>query len=444
MRLLTLAAIVVMALAPLHAENWPHWRGAASIGVSTETGLPERWSDTENVAWKAPVRGLGISSPIVWGDQVFVTSQIGRSARRAGNHPTLVQGGNPSEAGERALGGAAAAPVPGKVSFLVTALNRADGRKLWEFELPAEGELAEVHDKHNLASASPVTDGRRVYAWFGTGQIVSLDMSGKLVWSRHLGREYSPFNINWGHSSSPAIFNDSLILICYHDTDSYLLNLDAASGKTKWRVDRGGTFNSYSTPLIVPSAGGHEIIVNSSDGVSGHNVATGELLWHVQETNRFPIPMAVFHEGMIYTSRGYRSGPYMAIRPGGKGDVSKSHVTWRVDTGAPYVSSLVHYNGLLYMAGDVGVLSAIDAKSGNRVWQERTGGVFTASPVAADGKIYLLSEDGQTIVLAAGGSGASPRVLARNRLNARQLASPAISGGRIFIRTDDAVIAIGK
>ena len=175
--------------------------------------------------------------------------------------------------------------------------------------------------------------------------------------------------------------------------------------------------------------------------MSGHNAATGELLWHIQETNRFPIPMPVFHEGTIYTSRGYRSGPYMAIRPGGKGDVSKSHVMWRVDTGAPYVSSLVHYNGLLYMAGDVGVLSAIDAKTGQRVWQERTGGVFTASPVAADGKIYLLSEDGQTIVLAAG---AQPRVLARNRLNARQLASPAISGGRIFIRTDDAVIAIGK
>ncbi len=286
-----------------------------------------------------------------------------------------------------------------------------------------------------------MTDGRRVYAWFGTGQIVSLDMTGKLVWSRHLGREYAPFDINWGHSSSPALFNDALFLICYHDTDSYLLNLDAASGKTRWRVDRGGTFNSYSTPLVVQSGGTHEVIVNSSEGVSGHNATNGELLWHIQETNRFPIPMPVFHDGTIYTSRGYRSGPYMAIRPGGKGDVSKSHVVWRTDTGAPYVSSLVHYNGLLYMAGDVGVLSAIDARTGARVWQERTGGVFTASPVAADGKIYLLSEDGQTIVLAAGNP---PSVLARNRLNARQLASPAISGGRIFIRTDDAVIAIGK
>jgi outer membrane protein assembly factor BamB len=440
MKHFTLAVMTVMAFTQLRAENWPHWRGPAATGVSTETTLPERWSDTENIAWKSPVRGLGISSPVVWGDQVFVTSQIGRGSRRAGNHPTLVQGGNPADAGERALGGGAA-PAADTVVFLVTALNRVNGRKLWEYELAAEGRLADVHDKHNLASSSPVTDGRRVYAWFGTGQMVSLDMTGKLVWSRHLGREYAAFDINWGHSSSPTIFNDSLYLICYHDTDSYLLNLDAASGKTKWRVDRGGAFNSYSTPLVVQAGGAHEVIVNSSEGVSGHSAETGLLLWHVQEPNRFPIPMPVFHEGTIYTSRGYRSGPYMAIRPGGKGDVGKSHVVWRTDTGAPYVSSLVHYNGLLYMAGDVGVLSAIDAKTGQRVWQERTGGVFTASPVAADGKIYLLSEDGQTIVLAAGNQ---PRVLARNRLNARQLASPAISGGRIFIRTDDAVIAVGK
>jgi outer membrane protein assembly factor BamB len=435
-----LVIILLAAFAPVSAENWPHWRGPSSTGVSAEVGLPERWSDTENMAWKTPVRGLGISSPIVWGDQIFVTSQIGRSARRPGSHPTLVQGGNPAESGERGLG-SAAAQASNNVSFLVTALSRLDGRKLWEHELAAEGRLAEVHDKHNLASSSPVTDGKRIYAWFGTGQIVALEMTGKLIWSRHLGREYASFDINWGHSSSPALFNDSLILLCYHQPTAYLVNLDAASGKTRWRVERGRDINSYSTPLVVPSAGGPELIVNSSEGMSGHNPSTGQLLWHIQESNRFPIPMPVFHDGTIYTSRGYRSGPYMAIRPGGKGDISKSHVLWRVDTGAPYVSSLVYYDGLLYMAGDVGVLSAIDAKTGQRIWQERTGGVFTASPVAADGKIYLLSEDGQTIVLAAG---KTPRVLARNRLNARQLASPAISGGRIFIRTDDAVIAIGK
>lgn len=440
MRICVVLVTMLFGYSYAYGENWPHWRGPSQTGVSTERGLPERWSERENVAWRAPVRGLGISSPIVWGDYVFVTSQIGRSARRAGTHPTLVQGGSPSAAGERPLGGGAAS-AGGRVSFLVTALHRIDGRKLWEYELPAEGQLAAVHDKHNLASSSPVTDGRRVYAWFGTGQIVALDMAGRLLWSRHLGREYAPFDINWGHSSSPALFNDALVLLCYHDPAAYLMSLDAASGKTLWRVPRGKDINSYSTPLVVQTKAGSELVVNSSIGVSGHSPTTGELLWHIEESNRFPIPMPVASDGIIYTSRGYRSGPYMAIRPGGKGDVSKSHIVWRTDTGAPYVSSLVYYDGFLYMAGDVGVLSAIDAKTGQRVWQERTGGVFTASPVAADGKIYLLSEDGQTIVLAAG---KTPRVIARNRLDARQLASPAISGGRIFIRTDDGVIAVGQ
>ena len=439
MSVLALAVSIGFTAVP-HAENWPQWRGPAATGASTETGLPERWSDTENIAWKAPLRGLGISSPIVWGDRVFVTSQVGRSARRPGSHPTLVQGGSPAASGERGLGGSAAT-ADSKVTFVVTALSRIDGKKLWEYDIAAEGSLAEVHDKHNLASASPLTDGKLVYAWFGTGQMVALDVTGKLIWSRHLGREYAPFDINWGHSSSPALFNGTLILLCYHQPTAFLLGVDAASGKTRWRVERGKDINSYSTPLVVSSGDSSEVIVNSSEGISGHNPVNGELLWHIQEPNRFPIPMPLFHDGTIYTSRGYRSGPYMAIRPGGKGDVAKSHVLWRADTGAPYVSSLVYYNGLLYMAGDVGVLSAIDAKSGQRMWQERTGGVFTASPVAADGKIYMLSEDGQTIVLAAG---PIPRVLSRNRLDARQLASPAISGGRLFIRTDDAVYAIGK
>jgi outer membrane protein assembly factor BamB len=423
----------------MRAENWPQWRGPLATGVSSETGLPERWSDTENIAWRAPLRGLGISSPVVWGDLIFVTSQIGRSARRPGNHPTLVQDANPAASGERGLGSTTAAVD--KVSFLVTALSRADGKKLWEYEVPAEGELAEVHDKHNLASSSPVTDGVRVYTWFGTGQMVALDMAGKPVWSRHLGREYAPFDINWGHSSSPVLFNNTLILLCYHEPTAHLIGLDALSGKTRWRVERGKGIFSYSTPLIVQTSGSPELIVNSSEGMSGHSVTTGQLLWHIQDPNRFPIPMPVVHDGTIYTTRGYRSGPYMAIRPGGKGDVAKSHVLWRTETGAPYVSSLIHYEGVLYMAGDVGVLSAIDAKTGTRLWQERTGGVFTSSPVAADGKVYLLSEDGQTIVLAAG---RMPRVIARNRLNARQLASPAISGGRLFIRSDAAVFAIGK
>ena len=181
--------------------------------------------------------------------------------------------------------------------------------------------------------------------------------------------------------------------------------------------------------------------MNSSDRVDGYNARTGELLWHTGSTNRFPVPSPVFHDGVIYMSRGYRSSPYMALRPGGRGDVSNTHVIWENTTGGPYVSSLLYDNGLVYMATDVGAVTVVDAKNGSRVWQQRIDGVFSASPVAADGKIYFLSETGHAIVVR---SGRSPEVLARNDLGERQIASPAISNGQIFIRTDDHLFAIGK
>ena len=436
-----LASVVVgfgLFAVHLHADDWPQWRGPMASGVSAEQGLPVRWSDTENVAWKAPLRGLGISSPIVFGDRVFVTSQAGTGLVRPG--PRLVQGANAAEAGERPLG-AGPTSGDGKVVFLVSAFDRASGKRVWQFELPAEGPLPSVHEKHNLASPSPVADSERVYAWFATGQVAAVDHSGKLVWKKHLGAEYGPFEINWGHSSSPALYKDRLLLLSYHEPQSYLLSLDARTGAVKWKADAPRGVTSYSTPLVIDAGGRTEIIVNSSSGVSGHDFATGKQLWHIEETNRFPIPVPLFHEGMIYTSRGYRSSPFMAIKTGGKGNIANSHVAWRVPSGAPYVSSIVHYDGLIYMTGDVGVLTVVDAKTGERVYQERVGGVYSASPVAGDGKVYLASEDGETIVISAG---RTPKVLARNRLNARQLASPAVSGGRLFIRSDDVLYAIGK
>ncbi len=329
----------------------------------------------------------------------------------------------------------------GSVSFLVTALDHSSGRKLWEYELRAEGRMPTVHEKHNLATSSPVTDGERVYAWFGNGQIVALDMNGELVWERNLGTEYGPFSINWGHGSSPVVHEGTVILLCYHERSSYLLALDSGTGRNQWKVDRPRGTLSYSTPLVVQTPESFEIIVNSSEGMAGHDASTGEVLWQIYGGNSFPIPMPIQHDGMIYASRGYRSGPYMALRPGGSGNVRDSHVLWRVGTGAPYVSSLVYYDGLIYMVGDVGIVTVTDAETGSRVWQERIGGVFSASPVAADGKIYLLAEGGETVVLAAG---TSPQVIARNTIDARQLASPAISGGRLFIRSDNTLYAIGK
>jgi outer membrane protein assembly factor BamB len=186
---------------------------------------------------------------------------------------------------------------------------------------------------------------------------------------------------------------------------------------------------------------GPELIVNSSERVDAYDPRTGAFLWHVGGTNQFPIPSPTFHDGIVYLSRGYRSGPYMALRPGGRGDISTTHVVWQMPTGAPYISSLVYDAGVLYMANDVGAITAIEADTGKKIWQERVNGIFSASPVAADGKIYFVSETGETIVLK---SGREPVVIARNDIGERLIASPAVSNGQIFLRTDDRLFCIGK
>jgi outer membrane protein assembly factor BamB len=425
----------------IQSSDWPHWRGPMATGVSAETGLPTRWSETENVHWKAPVGGLGVSTPIVVGGRVVVTSQVGAGERRAGNHPRLVQSGDAAAAGERALGaGAAAAAADGGTTFVVEAFRQTDGVRAWQFRLPSDGPLTAVHDKHNMASPSPVSDGERIYAWFGTGQIVALDLDGQLVWQRHLGRENGTFDIQWGHGSSPTVHGGRVYLLCDHTPQSYLLAVDARTGKDVWRADRGAGRMSYSTPFVVSTATGAEVLINSNERLDAYDATSGAHLWFTGDDNRFPIPMAVVHDGIIYASRGYRSGPYMAIRPGGRGDVSASHVVWRVETGAPYVSSIVLSNGLIFMANDAGVITAVDASNGQRVWQERVGGVFSASPVAADGKIYFVGESGETIVVRAA---RTPEILARNDIGERSVASMAVAGGRIFLRTDAHVFSIG-
>lgn len=430
--------LVFGSSAAIGANDWPHWRGPAGTGIAASSPLPVSWSASENVAWHAALAGSGVSSPIVSGTRVLVTSQIGDGRRADGRHPTLTQGGDPSTAGEATL--ARRASRDG-VTFIVEALDRTSGKRLWIHERAAEGELPPVHDKHNLSSASPVADGERVYAWFGTGQIVALDMSGKVVWAKHLGKEIAPFDIMWGHASSPVLYEDSIILQCYHSRVSYLLALDKRTGAVKWKVDKPAGVESWSSPIVVQAPGGPELIVNSNAGVEALDPATGKPLWSYPEVNRFPIPVAMVDGGMLYLSRGYRSSPYMAIRLGGRGDISKTHVAWRVPTGGPYVSSLVHYQGVIYMSTDNGILSGVDASNGERLWQERVGGTFSASPIAGDGKVYLVSEGGETIVLKAG---RAFEVLARNQLDGHFVASPAADAGRIFLRADDRLYAVGK
>jgi outer membrane protein assembly factor BamB len=424
----------------LPGADWPHWRGPAASGVAGGESLPVQWSAAQNVAWKAALTGAGVSTPIVSGDRVFVTSQIGAGVRREGNHPRLVQGADAATQGERPLDAGKAAAESGKTFFVVESFSLADGGRLWERRIEAEGALTPVHDKHNLASPSPVTDGTRVYAWFGTGQIVSLNRDGSVAWQRHLGREIAPFDIQWGHSSSPVLYGDLLILLCDHASASYIVALDKQTGKERWKADRGKGRSSYSTPLVIEGAFGAELIVNSSERVDAYDPKTGKFLWHAGESNRFPIPSPVFHDGVIYASRGYRSGPYMALRPGGTGDVTGTRTVWSAATGAPYVSSLLYYEGVLYMANDVGVLTAIDAATGTRLWQERVDGVFSASPIAGGGHVYFVSENGDTLFVKAG---RTPQIVGRNSLGERAVASPAASNGRIFIRTDSHLFCIG-
>jgi len=432
---------VVLATAPL-AANWPQWRGPAGLGVSGESSLPTTWSARENIAWSASLRGLGSSSPIVWGDQVFVTSQIGRTRLQSGSHPMLARDDAALVTREKPIGGRREDPPAGAdPAFLVVeSFNRSNGRRLWEYRVEARGPFPDLHEKHNLATPTPVTDGARVFAWFGTGQIVALDMRGRVLWAKHVGEDYSPFDINWGHGSSPVLYKDLLILLCDHESASYLLALDARTGTPRWKADRGKGRASYSTPLVVPGPAGDELLVNSSERIDGYDPATGALRWYADAPRQTPIPSAVFHDGLIYLTRGYRNSPYMALRPGGRGDVSASHVAWRAPGGGSYAASLVHYEGLLYFTNDVGVLTCADAKTGARVWQTRLDGVFFASPVAADGKIYFASETGETIVVKAG---RAPAILARNDLGERLVASPAISKGQIFLRSDARLFTIG-
>ena len=441
MRVALVTLSVLLAAAPL-AANWPQWRGPSGLGVSGESALPTTWSARENIAWIASLGGLGSSSPIIWGDQVFVTSQAGRARLRAGSHPMLARDDATLVARERPIGGQReeAGPDADRIALIVESFNRADGRRLWEFRIDAQGPFPDLHEKHNLATPTPVTDGERLFVWFGTGQLAALDMRGGVVWTKHLGQEHSPFDVNWGHGSSPILYKDLLILLCDHQSASSLVALEARTGQLRWKADRGKARASYSTPLIAPGPNGDELVVNSSERIDAYDPASGKLLWHAEAPVQTPIPSPVFHDGVIYMTRGYRNSPYLALRPGGRGDVSASHILWRAPGGGSYVSSLVHYDGLLYLTNDVGVLTCADARTGERVWQMRLDGVFFASPVAADGKVYFVSQTGETIVVKAGREAA---ILSRNDLGERLVASPAISGGQILLRSDARLFAVG-
>ncbi len=315
---LSLLLLLAASFAPVAlASDWPQWRGPFGNGSSPDTGLPSEWSE-QTLSWSAPLAGLGVSSPVVAGDLVFVTSQAGGGTRRPGQHPLLAREDPEVAKVERAL-----ADPDGKdaaIEFVVEAFDRERGERKWQRRFAARGELPLVHEKHNLATPSPVTDGEAVFAWFGNGQLVALDANtGKTIWERHLGEEIGPFVIDWGHGSSPALGGDRLYLLCFHDQRSLLLAVDKRTGTTRFTVERDPEVRSYSTPILIEGSAGAELVVNSTEGLHGYHPDTGELLWHADGEHRFGIPVPTRHGDVLYASRGYRSGPVLALRIGGRG-----------------------------------------------------------------------------------------------------------------------------
>ena len=425
------AAFVALltATAPAAAQHWPQWRGPGGLGISADTDIATSWGPGDNIAWRAPLEGLGTSTPVIWGDLIFLTSQLGtgpideRGAQFAGTRRASTRAQDDG------------------VTLLVQAFRRQDGHLAWEHRVPAEGRIPAVHRNHNLATPSVVTDGTRLFAWFGTGQLVALDLEGHELWSRHIGQDYGPFDVLWGHGSSPQLYENLLLLQCDHPAAAYLLALDTATGEERWVVNRGPSLRAYSTPLVVPTDAGDQLIVNSSRWIDAYDPRTGQPRWRAGSPVELAIAMPVYEDGVVYSTRGYASGPSLSIDTGGSGDVNGTHVRWRQPTRAPYVSSLLLYRGLLYMATENGILTIADPDTGDPVVRTRLNGVYTASPVAADGHVYLVNEDGETVVLEAG---PDARVVSRNALGERALASPAIAHGRLYIRTDQHLFAIGE
>jgi len=414
--------VAVATAATLSAENWPQWRGPAKNGVSTERGLPLKWSTTENIAWKLAMPGRSGSTPIIWGETIFLN--IG-TADRSGD-------------------------------LELWALDRADGRIRWKKHIAGGNH---VERKQNMSSPSPVTDGQTVWVMTGVGILKAFDFSGKELWMRDIQKDYGRFGLNWGYASSPLLYDGDLFVQVLHgmktDDPSYLLRVEGKSGKTLWRTERPTRAieespDSYTTPAVLQAGkapNSVEIVVTGGDVVTGHDPGSGRELWRMDGLNPTNNPAnriiaSPVTSGDIVIAP-TRERPMLAIKGGGRGDVTRTHRLWSFDNG-PDVPTPVSDGKLLYTITDRGVAYALELATGKVVYgpQRLRPDSYSASPVLADERIYVTSEnEGLTSVYRAG-----PKfeLLAENPLEDYCLSSPAISEGQIFIRTTGHLWAIGQ
>jgi outer membrane protein assembly factor BamB len=406
---------LIFSLHAVNAENWPQWRGPMLNGISNEKDLPVKWSMTENLAWKLAMPDRSASTPIVWGEQIFLNVADGKD-------------------------------------LYLWRVDRQAGGLLWKRRLGGENHMQR---KQNMSSPSPVTDGEKVWVITGAGILKCFDFKGNELWARDIQKDYGRFGLNHGYSSSPLLYGGSIFLQVVHgtktDQPSYLLRIDKQTGKTIWRLDRpanakGESRDSYATPALLKDGDTVQIVVLGADCVTGHDLATGKELWRGNGLN--PTNNDVFHavaspvvyDGVIYAPA--RVKPLTAFRAGGEADITNTHRLWTSDHG-PHVTTPVTDGRYLYVVGDNGVMWCLNAKTGEEIYgrQRLKSGTYSSSPVLADGKLYISNEDGLTTVVKAG-----PKfeILAENQLEGFCLSTPAISDGQIFIRTAQNLYCVGR
>jgi outer membrane protein assembly factor BamB len=413
--------LVSLAVSVVSAENWPQWRGPSLNGLSAEKNLPVRWSKTENITWKLPLPAWSGSTPIVWGDRIFLSVADDLRHREGEN-------------------------------LFLWSIDRTKGTVLWKRPL---GGGNHQERKQNMSSPSPVTDGKRVWVMTGTGILKAFDFDGKELWNRDIQKDYGRFGLNWGYGSSPLLVGDALYVQVLHgmrtDDPSYVLRIDAATGKTLWRVERPtrARFESpdaYTTPALLKYGSASEIVVTGGDVVTGHDPATGKELWRANGLNPDNdgsyriVASPIVHGELIVAPT--RERPLLVFKAGGRGDISRSHLLWSFNYG-PDVPTPVTDGTYLYVVNDRGIMWCLDLKTGKEVYgrQRLRSATYSGSPVLADGKIYVTNEDGVTVVVKAG---PTFQVLAENDFDDYTLSSPAVSEGQIFIRTATHLYCIGK
>ena len=414
--------------------NWPQWRGPSGQGVSTEKNLPREWSATKNIKWKTPIAGRGHSSPIVWGNKIFVTTAI-EGPVVPGAKAVKHMDGDKEFLHPDSIG------ANHKQTMKVICLNRETGKILWEQTAFDGAPYDNRHRKSSFAASTPATDGKYVYAFFGTEGLYAYEMSGKLAWKADLGKLGT---VGMGTGTSPILYENLIVLQCDEENGeaSFIVALDKKTGKEVWRTPRKVQV-SWATPLLVRTAKRAELITSGSEAVIAYDPATGKELWHHKGVESNAIPSPVANNEMVFISAGSPVKIAMAITLGGTGDLADA-VVWKYAKGTAYVPSPILYGDYLYLTTDRGILTCLDARTGEVKYEGGRVPIpasFTASPVAFEGKILLTSEDGDTFMVKAG-----PRheILATNSVGEPVYASPAVADGKIFIRGERNLFAIGN